>query len=107
MATSTGSTVVLQGRSGATYQFWVYPWGESFKSAAGLYAVLRDDGTSWVVLYVGQTGDLSVRFDNHHRLGDFHRYRKTHIAARIEESEQRRLMIEADLCAFYTPPCNG
>ncbi len=107
MATSTSSTVVLKGRSGATYQFWVYPWGESFKAQGGVYAILRDDGTTWAVVYIGQTSDLSERFDDHHKADCFTRHRKTHIAARVEESERERLVIEADLVASYNPPCNG
>lgn len=107
MATSTSSTVTLRGRSGAEYQFWVYPWGESFKAVGGVYAVLRDDGSTWSVIYIGQTGNLSERFDSHHKADCFDRHRKTHIAARVEESERQRLAIEADLVASYNPPCNG
>ena len=107
MATSTSSTITMQGRSGAKYQFWVYPWGESLKAVGGVYSVLRDDGTTYTVLYVGQTGDLSERFENHHKAACFDRHRKTHIAARVEESERQRLVIEQDLIVNYNPPCNG
>lgn len=107
MAASTTSTITLQGRSGAKYSFWLYPWGETFNATGGVYAVLRDDGTSYSVIYVGETGDLSERFDNHHKADCFSRHRKTHIAARIEGSERQRLAIEQDLIANYNPPCNG
>jgi excinuclease UvrABC nuclease subunit len=59
------------------------------------------------VLYVGQTGDLSERFDNHHKKPCLDRNRKTHVAAMVEPSEARRLSVEADLIRKYHPNCNS
>ena len=106
MPTGTSTTVVLQGRSGAKYQFWVYPWGQEFKAQGGVYAVLREEAGTYVVVYVGQTGDLSERFDNHHKSACFAGHLRTHIAAQVQESERQRLGIERDLIDFYDPPCN-
>lgn len=107
MATSTSSTVELVGKSGTKYPMWVYPWGESLKAAGGVYAVLRHDNDGYAVLYIGQTGDMNERFDNHHKSDCFDEHRKTHVAARLESSEKQRFAIEGDLIASYNPPCNG
>lgn len=107
MATGVATTITLVGRSGAKYSFHLYPWGTDFKAVGGVYAVLRHDADGYAVTYVGETGDLSERFDNHHKATCFDRYRKTHIAARVEGSEPQRLAIEQDLIAGYNPPCNG
>jgi len=107
MATGVQTTITLVGRSGPKYEFYLYPWGTEFKATGGLYAVLRQDPDGYAVIYVGQTGDLSERFDDHHKAGCFTRHRKTHIAAMAEESERQRLVIEQDLIASYYPICNG
>lgn len=69
--------------------------------------VLRQNGTGYDVLYVGQSGDLSERFDNHHKQYAFDAHRRTHIAAMGLSAESRRLAIEKDLIGAYNPPCNN
>lgn len=61
---------------------------------------------NYSILYIGQTGDLSERFDNHHQAACFTRNGKTHIAIRAESSEQKRLAIETDLIRNYQTSCN-
>jgi excinuclease UvrABC nuclease subunit len=102
-------TVTATGASGANYNFYVYPWGTDLKKVGGVYMVLRKGSQNgkYDVLYVGQTGNLSERFDNHHKKPCFDRNRKTHIAAMVESSEVRRLSIEADLIKKYNPNCNS
>lgn len=98
--------VTVKGQSGAQYEFEVYPWGTVFNSVGGLYLVLKKQPSNYGVLYIGQTGDLSERFDNHHQGACFTRNGKTHIAVRGEGSEQRRLAIETDLIRNYQTSCN-
>lgn len=107
MATTSITRITLRGKSGASYDFEVYPWGQEFRPVGAVYAVLREraDGR-YDVLYIGQTGDLSDRFANHHRQGCFDRNGKTHVGVHQESSEQRRLSIEKDLIDGYDPPCN-
>lgn len=99
--------VTVKGLSGTQYDFDVYPWGTEFKPTGGLYLVLKKqpDGR-YAILYIGQTGNLSERFDNHHQSACFTRNGKTHIAVRGEGSEQRRLAIETDLIRNYQTSCN-
>ena len=98
-------TVTLRGTSGASYTFQVFPWGTAFKPLGAVYVVLKTatDG----IIYIGQTGDLSERFDHHHQAPCFGRYGRTHIGVLLEGVAARRLAIETDLVRAYQPPCNG
>ena len=102
---ATATLISLKGASARTYEFEVYPWGTAFNQVGAVYAVLqsRTDG----LIYIGQTGDLTERFDNHHRAACFTRNGKTHIGVHVESSDLRRRAIEADLIAGYpNTPCN-
>lgn len=102
------TTVTLKGRSGNTYEFDVYPWHTSFKALGAVYIVLKKlSNGNFDLIYIGQTEDLSTRFNNHHQQACFDRNGKTHIGIHLESSEKRRLAIEADLLANYSTPCNG
>lgn len=101
------TSVILKGASGRTYEFDVFPWGTSFKPLGGLYTVLKKIPPNFHIHYVGQTGDLSSRFDSHHKQSCFDRNGKTHIAVHLESSESVGLAKEADLVASYNPGCNG
>ena len=61
------TTITLNGASGHSYNFDVYCWGTSFKPIGAVYAVLKKNASNFTILYIGQTGDLSERFDNHHQ----------------------------------------
>lgn len=103
MATS----ITMQGRSGATYQFEVERWGTLFPDIGAVYAILRirTDGR-YDVIYVGQTGTLGTRLSNHERQPCFDREKKSHVGVRPEPSEARQRVIESDLIDGYDPPCN-
>lgn len=104
---SKETTVTLKGASGKTYNFDVYLWGVQFKPLGAIYTVLKKVPPNFHIYYVGQTGDLSTRFDNHHKQTCFDRNGKTHIAVHLEPTESVRLAKEADLVASYNPGCNG
>ena len=102
----------LTGASRRKYAFYVYAVGTEFKPVGGVYAMTRaipntTGGSNHSILYVGQTGDLSERFDNHHKQECFTRRGANRHCAMVEENEQARLAIEQDLIAAYNPPCNG
>ena len=100
-------TVTATGASGGKIAFDVYPWGQLFRPLGGVYVVLRrQQNDLYDVLYVGQTGDLSERFDHHHKQSQFDRNQRTHIGVHLEGVEQRRLAIERDLLGNYRPICN-
>jgi len=101
---ATATVIALKGASGRTYEFEVHPWGTEFNQIGSVYVVLqtRSDG----LIYVGQTGDLSERFDSHHKKDCFVRYGRTHVGVHPEASERSRLAIEQDLLKNYRWPCN-
>ncbi len=104
---SKETTITLEGASGRNYEFDVYPWGTSFKPLGAVYTVLKKPPSNFTILYIGQTGDLSIRFDDHHKQACFDRNSKTHIGIHLESTESSRLAVEADLLANYSPVCNG
>jgi hypothetical protein len=106
---TTVNTVVWVGLSGATYTHWVYPLGTPLNAQPGNYCFARHLGQGrWEPLYFGQTGDLSERFDYHHKMGCAKRNGATHIHAHVNNGgEQARLREEADLVNRYRPTCNG
>ena len=67
---------------------------------------MRREGNRYPIIYIGDTGDLSQRFDNHHGAQCFTLNRKTHVAVLPEGSNDRRLAIETDLRQNYNPICN-
>ena len=101
------ATITLIGISGRRYDFEVFPWNTRFNSVGAVYCVLRrrPEG-NFDILYIGQTGDLSERFDDHHKQSCFDRNGKTHLGVHAEPNEARRLAIEADLLGKYKTPCN-
>jgi len=111
MTSTTPATLELTGASGRKYAFLVYPWGTPFKTIGGVYAITcaitnQTGGQIHTIIYVGQTGDLSERFDNHHKVGCFGRHSANRICVHVQGNEQTRLAIESDLIAAYNPPCN-
>lgn len=105
-------TITFVGKSRTEYTFHVYPIGTSFREAGGNYVFTRatpkvGGGGSHLVIYTGQTSDLSTRFDNHHKEECIKKAGATHICVRVCDDEKTRLAIEQDLIAAYNPACNG
>lgn len=99
-------TVTLTGQSGTPITFYKYPWGTPLAAVGGVYAALRFDQSGGSAVCIGQTGNLSERFDNHHHAYGFARQRVTHVAALRVESEAQRRAIEEDLVRNYRPALN-
>jgi hypothetical protein len=92
-----------QGASGAQYAFSLYPLNTDFKPLGAVYMFLKGD----VPVYVGETRDLSQRFDDHHKADEIRSHLADRIAILVESDGGRRLYIEADLLRNYRWPCNG
>lgn len=102
------STLTLTGASGRQYQFDVYPLDTEFNSVAAVYAITkRNASANHTIIYIGQTDDLSERFDNHHKATCFKRQGANCVCIHVEKNEETRLAIERDLIKNYDPPCNG
>lgn len=105
-------TITFKGVSGTGYQCKAYDWGTQFNAVAAVYVVtyryISDDHkTKYRVIYVGETGDLSERFENHHKADCFAEHNANTICIYRENDDDERLVIEKDLIAKYDPPCNG
>ena len=101
----------LQGHSGQKYEFNVYNWGTEFKDIGAVYYISNrdkdsDDSWSHTKIYIGQTGDMSERFDNHHKAECFDIHNANAISIHQENDEDSRLGIEKDLIDALDPPCN-
>ena len=106
---NTHNTHVWLGRSGAQYEFQVFPWPTVFPPFPGIYIFCRlENFIQWAPIYVGQTEDLSTRFDDHHKMNCIQRYGVSHIHILGEmNGEPQRREIERDLILNLMPPCNG
>jgi hypothetical protein len=106
-------SVTFTGASGSKYEFNSYEFGANFKENYGaVYFITKrhqnnNGGYSHERIYVGQTEDLSTRFDGHHKQDCFDQNDANCICIHGEQSENTRLDIEQDLIDNYNPPCNG
>src|SRR5208282_1912071 len=118
---ATLGTVTLVGTSGTSYPFTVVPLGTPFAAVGGVYAVLRDmrctrswtrrsliesrsdvtEATRWSVLYIGQTVNLRVRFENIFLDMGLARIGATHLAGLGADCDSQRRSIEFDLVPRY------
>ncbi len=101
-------TVNWSGASGRTYQYWIHPITTTFKAVAGNYIFAKEiEPGRWRAVYIGETADLSERFDNHHKMPCIVRNGATHIHAHTNSDQNARLAEEMDLINNYRPVCNG
>lgn len=105
------SSATFKGKSGETYGFNAYPMGQAFKAVGAVYAVTRryknsNGGYSHEIIYVGETGDLSTRFDDHHKADCFTRHNANCICTHGDNDEDSRLAKEDDLIKQQNPSCN-
>jgi excinuclease UvrABC nuclease subunit len=105
-------TILLTGKSGSQYLFWIYSLDTNFKNEGAVYVYTQatpnsEGGHTHSVIYVGQTGDLGSRLSNHHKWACINGRGANRICTtRIMPNEQERLNMEADLIAYYRPVCN-
>ena len=99
---SNQTQINATGASGAVYTFVLWPLNSQFPASGGVYLILKQN----IVLYVGQTGDLSERFDSHHKKPCWRRHQADRMAVLCVTGENDRLRIETDLIRSYNPVCN-
>ena len=104
-------TLKLAGASDQTYNFTVYNYDTEFTAVGAVYEITRrerkpDGNYSHTAIYIGETGDLSTRFDNHHKESCFTQNNANCKCIHLDANEDSRLMKEADLIANYNLPCN-
>jgi hypothetical protein len=100
--------IIWTGKSGKEYTYWFYKIGTAFDAVPANYIFCKETTENKVrAIYIGETGDLSERFDNHHRMSCIKREGATHVCAhKSSTDEDERRNEERDLIANYDPPCN-
>ena len=101
-------TIYWEGQSGEKYKHWIYAMGMTFNDKKGANYVFAKETTkgSFKPIYIGKTGDLSERFDNHHKMPCIKKNGATHIHVHLNNSEQNRTTEENDLLQRWSTPCN-
>lgn len=100
------------GASGSGYTFTAYTLDQAFNPVGAVYVITKrtpkpQGGGNHDFIYIGQTGDLSERFDNHHKAACFKKNGANCICVHVNSNEQQRFKIETDLCRNNVTPCNG
>lgn len=97
----------LTGRSGATYEFAIFPRMTTFQAKGGVYVMGKLTGKDqYAFCFVGQSGDLSVRPFNKDKTACFARFGADHTFVLEEQNADRRAAIVTDLIQAYAPSCN-
>lgn len=102
------------GATGTKYEYRVWPISTRFKAGQpGNYIFTKatpgaDGSNTHTPLYIGETGDLGERFDNHHKIGCVGSHGATHLLVRGNTGGvEARREEERDLLNVYGTPCNG
>ena len=117
MLKKLNKTMTLTGKSGKEYEFdlWSFEDFDDVKGAfegSGLYVFTRRylDGNKYKHnrIYLGETGDYSTRFDNHHREQCIRKHGANCIGlySMPNSTEKQRKDAENDLLEAYNFPCN-
>ena len=104
-------TFKLKGRSGIEYNFEVYSLDTSFRLVGAVYAITKrttriDGSGTHELVYIGQTGDLSERFDDHHKADCFKQEKANCACVHLDNNESSRLDKETDLLEAHRTLCN-
>ena len=90
-----------------TYRFYLFRIAARLGSGSGCYAFIKKPTkTGHPIVYIGETGDLSERFDSHHKAQCIERNGATMIGIHRTSSKAHAQRVEADLLRFYSPVCN-
>lgn len=117
MVEDLNTTVTIKGMSGTNYIFNVYGFSkfsdlfDAFKVIPALYAFTkrfaRGGAYTHDLIYVGETGDLSSRFNNHHKEFCIMKGNANCICIHsFQGTESERLAAETDILNAYDLPCN-
>ena len=101
-------TIIFKGKSSTEYKYWIYDLGDTHDAVSANYIFVKEtQPNSFRPIYVGETEDISERFDNHHKMPCIKRNGATHLCAHKSSTDKKvRCEEEADLVANYNPVCN-
>jgi len=101
----------ILSRSGQTYKFYMYVWGNRFKRLPGVYLVAErtvepGEEPKYRAIYVGETIDISSISETHEKYDCFQVHYANTIGVLPEVAPEERTSIVFDLISFLRPPCN-
>ena len=101
-------TITWRGKSGREYMYSIYSIETQFNAAPGNYVFAEEASPGlFLPIYIGQTADLSERFDRHHVMPCIKRNRAKFIHIHLNDGgEEIRRKEATDLIARWDPPCN-
>jgi len=102
------STVTFTGKSGKTYQYYLYPMWPDLQAKPGNYVFAYNDGKTISPKYFGESQSLQERCsDAHERCACAINKGANCIGAHLSSSSaDARRLEEQDLIDAYSPPCN-
>ena len=111
-------TTTIKGESGKEYRFSLYTFERfedvktGWKQIPALYLFSRRELSNGAYyhtyLYLGETGDLSQRFHNHHKETELVQQGTNCIGLylNVPQNEDERKLLEKDILSAYKFPCN-
>ncbi len=102
-------TIIWKGASGKEYKYWIYDIGyDGFDAVPANYIFTKETTpNTHRAIYIGETKDISERFDDHHKMPCITRNGATHIHAhKSSSSKEIRCEEEKDLIDNWNPVCN-
>jgi predicted restriction endonuclease len=102
-------TITWKGASGREYKYWIYDIGyDKFDPVPANYIFTKEtESRTHKPIYIGETGDITERFDYHHKIDCIRRNGATHINAHKSSSDKEtRCKEETDLINKWHPICN-
>ena len=110
MARIKGKILILKGKSGTPYTFELYTLDSNFEKDSAVYIFTRryqhdEENVKHDKIYIGQTKDISQRFDNHHKADCIDKHKANCIGIHwCDESDLEE--IERDLLLNHKTKCN-
>jgi predicted GIY-YIG superfamily endonuclease len=97
-----------KGKSSQDYKYWIWDISTRFEAAPANYIFAKETSpNSFQAIYIGETGDISERFEDHEKWDCITRYGATHVHTHKSSTDKKeRCAEESDLLAARTTPCN-
>lgn len=106
----TEKTITFTGKSGKEYTFSIYKMDTEFDAIGGIYIFtnrhIENGKYVHAPIYCGKTGDLSERFDNHHKADCIKKNKANCLCFMRVDLETRRTEIETDILKGNDFICN-
>lgn len=105
---ATNTTMDWQGESGKKYKYWIWDIKTRFEAAPANYIFAKETSPNmFQAIYIGETGDISERFENHEKWDCIAKNGATHVHTHKSSADKNeRCTEESDLLAKRNTSCN-